>query len=67
MRDIRSGRGEVPPRLAKDARVLVDVEDAEALAELDGLEVRALEHDNQSLLLGPGLSRSVYLGSHIMS
>ena len=61
MRDIRSGRGEVPPRLAKDARVLVDVEDAEALAELDGLEVRVLQHDDESLLLGTGLGRSIYL------
>ena len=61
MRDVRSSRGKVPSRLAQDARVLVHVEDAEALPELDRLEVRVLEHDNQPLLLGPGLGRSVYL------
>jgi hypothetical protein len=31
--------------------VIIHVEDAEALAPLDGLEVRLLENDDQSLLL----------------
>ena len=65
MRDIRSGRCEIPARLAQDARVLIHVENAEALPELDGLEVRVLQHDDQPLLLGPRLGRSVYLGGLI--
>ena len=65
VRDVRSGRGEIPARLAQDARVLIHVENAEALPELDGLEVRVLQYDDQPLLLGPRLGRSVYLGGFI--
>ena len=64
VRDVRSGRGEIPARLAQDARVLIHVENAEALPELDGLEVRVLQHDDQPLLLGPRLGRP-YLGGLI--
>jgi hypothetical protein len=51
VQDVRPGRREISSGSLENCRVIIHVEDAEALAPLDGLEVRLLKNDDQTLLL----------------